>query len=212
MQFQWFDNGARPGRGKTQHTITLEAYLEPKIDLARPHWKRSVALIEASDFRAWADKALEAGRLTADQHQTYADAAELMQEVAERPDTLWAKCGRIEDKRSHTDYPGQFLFAWREIDGPMQCHVVLNGDTISCERFQHDKYARPGTGRRKAYGFFDPGRIYERQKAEAEALESGRSLREVLEERGLTRETCLGKPAVETETSPNGRPGPGLSS
>jgi hypothetical protein len=184
-QFQFFDNGPNPGKGKTQHTIKLEVHLTEDIDLYKPHWVRSVALIEAEDFKAWANKALEQGRLTADQHANYVGMADAMIERRSYPDTLWAKCGRIEDKRAHADHPGQFIVCWREVGGPMQCHVVLGSDAISCERFIHDQRSTPGTGRRKAFGFFDPQNLHGEKIAEQIALAEGRPLNEVRAERGL---------------------------
>ena len=170
MQFQFFDNGPKPGKGKTRHTMMLEAYLEPKIELCNPHWKRSVALIEPTDFRAWADRALAEGRLPPEQHSIYVQCSEVIADRARHPETEWAKLGRIEDKRAHADYPGQFIMAYRDKDGPMGCHVITETGTMSCERFIHDQRSKPGTGRRKAFGFYDPGKIYERQMAEAEAV------------------------------------------
>lgn len=187
MQFQFFDNGPTPGKGNTRHAIMLEAYLEAKIDLYKPHWKRTVALIEASDFQAWADRALVEERLTPEQHSIYRQASEAIADRTRQPETEWAKLGRIEDKRSHTDYPGQFIMAYQDKDGPIGCHVVTETGSMSCEQFFRDKRSKPGTGRRKAFGFYDPGQIYERQKAEAEALGSGRPLRDVMAERGLVK-------------------------
>ena len=187
MQFQFFDNGPTPGKGKTRHTVKLEVYLEGKINLSKPHWNRTVALIEADEFRAWADRALIDKRLTPEQHSTYAGYSDAIAERAKWPETAWAKLGRIEDKRAHADYPGQFIMAWRDKNGPMQCHVVVEDGTMSCERFIHDQLSTPGSGRRKAFGFYDPNRIYERQQAEAEALKSGRNLRDVLAERGFVK-------------------------
>src|SRR4051794_26257968 len=121
MQFHFFDNGPKPGKGKTRFTMMLEAYLEWKIDLYKPHWKRSVALIEPSDFRALADRAVAEGRLTPAQHSIYVLGYRAMEERARLPDTEWAKLGLIKHRGAGADYAGQFITAYRNKDGSMGC-------------------------------------------------------------------------------------------
>ena len=184
LQLQFFDNGPNPGKGKSQHAIKIEAYLEDKFDLHQPHWKRTVNLTSPKLFLKWASKALADGILTAEQHAVYAEAADVCSTMQKADDVEWAKCGRIEDKKSHTHYPGQFIFAWRFKQGPMKCHVVVGDDMMVCDTFIHDHFSLPGSGRRKAFGFYDPNRIYERKQEEE------RQLAEWRERNGITGEAA----------------------
>jgi hypothetical protein len=186
MQFQFFDNGPKPGSGNTQHTMMLEAYLEEEVNLRKPHWKRVVSLSEAADFCAWTDKALSAGQISATQHAEYASGLEVVAYQLEQEEVAWAKIGRIEDRRVRsTIYPGQFVIAWRTKAGPMECHVFTGDGMISCTCFIHDQHSRAGTGRRKAFGFYDPGNIHLHKIAEQKAIAERRTLIEVKRELGL---------------------------
>jgi hypothetical protein len=178
MQFQFFDNGLNHGRGRSQHTMALEVYCDGRLNLYRPYWKRAVQLLTPNLVRRWADKKLAAGEMTAEQHAEYAVVCDTCESLAQDPDMEFAKIGHIEDRRSKTRYIGQFIMVTREKAGPIQCHVALNGEVISAERFLHDQRSKPGTGRRKAFGWWDPSGLYdlakreEAMKAEATALEA----------------------------------------
>jgi len=166
MQFQYYDNGAKPGRGKVQHTVTLEAYCEGRLNLHKPYWVRTVQLIDPKKVMAWADQKLAECYLTAEQHAFYIQMQEVADSLAEGPDVEFAKMGHIEDRTTKIRYPAQFVLMVRERGGPMQCHVVINGDVISTETFIHDQHSVPGSGRRKAYAFYDPSDMYGAMKRE----------------------------------------------
>jgi hypothetical protein len=181
MQFQFFDNGENPGRGKSQHTMMLEVYCEGRLNLYRPYWKRVVQLISPKQVLTWAHEKLGEGYLTADQHTFYVQMHMVAERLTAEPDMAWVKMGHIEDRRSHVRYPAQFALVSRELSGPMQCHVVLNGSVISAERFLHDQRSEKGTGRRKAFGWYDPSGLYDLAKRE-EAMKAEAA---VSEARGL---------------------------
>ncbi|QDM19341.1 hypothetical protein FNL55_05530 [Tardiphaga sp. vice352] len=55
----------------------------------------------------------------------------------------------------------------------MGCHVINEKGTVSCERFIHDQRSQPGTGQREAFGFYDPGQIYNARRRKLGALSAG---------------------------------------
>jgi hypothetical protein len=166
VQFQFFDNGPNPGKGNSEYTIALEVYCEGRLDLYRPYWKRVVRLMSPKQVMEWADKKQGEGYLTAEQHAEYRSVFEACEVVAQDPDMAWVKMGCIEDRSARIRYPGQLLMVTREVTGPMQIHVVLNGEVISAERMLHDQRSTKGTGRRKAFGWWDPSNLYDIAKKE----------------------------------------------
>ena len=52
----------------------------------------------------------------------------------------------------------------RLADGRMQCHVATETRVLSCEQFIFDQQSEPDTRRPKAFGFYDPEKICERQQ------------------------------------------------
>src|SRR4051794_13122502 len=86
IQAQYFDNGLKPGSGKSQHTVTLEVYLEDKINLMRPNWKRSLNLTTPDKMRAWADKTLADGKIDAVDHDLYHQACAAADDRASDPE------------------------------------------------------------------------------------------------------------------------------
>lgn len=187
VQFQFFDNGPKPGSGKTQYQFKIEAYMTRRYDLYKPDWSRVVPLISGQSMIEWAATAVADGRIPAELQAGYEQAGEWAIQQSADPDVDFAMVGRIEDRRSHTTYPGHIMMVRREKSGPMTVVLmkVQEGEVIKCDRFIHDKYARPGAGRRKAFGFYDPLRLRENEKAEADAVASGRPIAEVKAERGL---------------------------
>src|SRR3954463_10924588 len=124
VQAQYFDNGPKPGSGKSQHTVTLEVYLEDKVDLLRPNWKRSVNLTTPDQMREWADEKHHEAKITAEDHAMYHETCEAADNHASDPEMQFALVGRIEDRRSHAIYPGQIVMLTRHMDGPTTCYIV----------------------------------------------------------------------------------------
>ncbi|KQT90358.1 hypothetical protein [Methylobacterium sp. Leaf466] len=160
MQFQFFDNDTSKTKGASQHTMMLEAYCEGRLNLFNPYWKRTVQLIDPKLVIKWADKKLVEGEMTPEIHETYKLTYETAQTIAENDQTEWVKMGHIGSKRENKRYIGQFVLVSRDKDGPMSCVVFIDGDVLAAGRFQHDLRAKPGTGRRKAYAFYDPTDMY----------------------------------------------------
>ncbi|AWN35419.1 hypothetical protein DK427_06495 [Methylobacterium radiodurans] len=165
MQFQFFENG-KVKQGQSQHTMMLEAYCEGRLNLFNPYWKRTVQLAESKLTYRWAQRKLEAGEMTAEQFAEYEAAHETCTAIAVCEDTEWVKVGRIGSKRENISYIGQFIIVRRQKAGPMECVVFLDGESFGPDRFQHDLRSKPGTGRRKAYAFYDPSGLYEAMKRE----------------------------------------------
>src|SRR3954463_3880582 len=101
MQFQFFDNGSKGGRGAVQHTMMLEAYCEDRLNLFNPYWKRTVQLAEPKLAIRWADKKLAEGEMTAEQHEVYSDAYEVTKALAADDEIDWVKMGHIGSKREN---------------------------------------------------------------------------------------------------------------
>ncbi|WP_238273303.1 hypothetical protein [Methylobacterium cerastii] len=146
--------------------MMLEAYCEGRLNLFKPYWKRTVALIEPKLVLKWADENLATGEMTASIHERYATLYAVANEIMADDDSEWSKMGHIGSKRENTRYIGQFVLVSRYKDGSMNCVVSIDGELLEAGRFQHDLRAKPGTGRRKAYAFYDPNGLYEAMKAE----------------------------------------------
>lgn len=165
MQFQFFDNG-KVKQGQSQHTMMLEAYCEGRLNLYKPYWKRTVQLADPKLTYRWAQRKLEAGEMSQEQFDVYETVYTSCVSIANSEDTEWVKLGRIGSKRENISYIGQFIMVVREKAGPMECVVFLDGDCLKPDRFQHDLRSKPGTGRRKAFAFYDPSSLYETMKRE----------------------------------------------
>jgi hypothetical protein len=190
VQFQFFDNGPNPGSGKTEHALKLEVYMEPTVNLYKPHWVRAVPLHAPGIVAKWADEKLADGKLTADTAAVYHGAAAWCANQMKNPDMEWAKIGRIGDnRRRDVIYPGQLVLMSREISGPMTTIILAqNGDEagmVQCERWVHDQHSTKGTGRRKAFGFYDPQKKYYWQKAIEESKYGDKSAKDIMGEWGM---------------------------
>ena len=166
MQFQFFDNGSKCGKGSIQHTMMLEAYCEGRLNLYSPYWKRTVQLIDPKLVLRWADRKLAEGEMSASIHDVYREAHDAAVGIAVEDDTEWVKMGHIGSKRENKRYIGQFILVSRDKDGSMRCLVCIDGELLEAGRFQHDLRAKSGTGRRKAYAFYDPNGAYEAMQRE----------------------------------------------
>src|SRR5215212_3004728 len=168
VQFQFFDNGQNPGRGRTQHVLSLEVYCEDKFVITKPFWKRSVALLDPAKILAWADEKTLEGAMDQTEHAYYkmifAACADLMQDE----DTEWVRAGYIEDRRAKVRYPGQTVIVWKRSSGPLNVILSVHGVALAPDAMVFDKKARPGSGRRLFYGLHDPSGLYFRTKEIAE--------------------------------------------
>jgi hypothetical protein len=184
IQFQLFDNGENPGKGRSQWVASLEVYGQGRLDLLDPYWKRAVSLIDPAKVMAWADKARDEGRMTDAIHQTYVDAQAIAAEFASSDVCDWVRMGHIGSKADHIYYEGQFILVMKQIDGPIGCVVFIDGEPLTTNSFLFDKKWRPGGSRRKFFGFYDPHGAYQAMKreramiAEADALAAARAMAE----------------------------------
>jgi hypothetical protein len=83
-------------------------------------------------------------------------------------DAQWAKIGFVEDRRAKVRYPGQALLVTRRESGPLAAYLFVGDDLVHTTTFLHDKLAKPGSGRRLFFGFYDPHSMY----AEAKRIEA----------------------------------------
>jgi hypothetical protein len=192
-QFQYFDNGEpkksdvdhvvnedgtiskkRAGAGRSRYTMNLEVYCEAKFNIYKPHWKRTVGLLDPEKVKKWSNEKLAEGKLTAEEHAFYAGLYDMTNnwfDNTENPD--WARIGYIEDRRSKVRYPGQAVLVTKVKDGPMDVFMFTEGLTnnpIVADRMQFDRRSRPGSGRRLFYGFYDPFNMYDLSKEMAQTV------------------------------------------
>jgi hypothetical protein len=167
VQFQYFDNGPNPGSGKSRYAMTVEVYMQDRLTLLRPDWKRSVALLDPDQVKSWADGQVESGKLSAGDHEFYEALYRISEGLIEQDDVEWVKIGYIEDRRAKIRYPGQALLLSREMTGKFTAYLFSSAEEyMETSSFQYDRNARPGSGRRLFYGFYDPAGMYAAMKAE----------------------------------------------
>jgi hypothetical protein len=170
IQFQLFDNGAKPGRGRSQHQIKMEVYCEGRLNLHKPYWWRVIPLLDQKVFMSWVNKAVADKRITQEQYEMYKLCHEAIVAEAARDDVEFAKLGHIGVKATNTYYPGQFIAAIKEKDGGLRVVVVNGQDAIEADSFLFDKLWVKGGPRRKFFGFYDPYNMYEAAKREKEQI------------------------------------------
>lgn len=166
IQAQLFDNGPKPGKGRSQHSIKLEVYCEGRLDLCKPYWSRVVQLIEPKLFMAWVDREHGTGTITDVQRETYESARETVETIAKGEGIEFAKMGHIGAARENKYYAGQFVTMVKESNGPLHLFVFLDGEMIEVTSFLYDKFWKPGGSRRKFFGFYDPCGMYAAMQAE----------------------------------------------
>jgi hypothetical protein len=139
-QFQLFDNGPTPGKGKSQHNLKIEIYTGGRLDLCRPYWVRTVPLIAPKKVMDWADEERAAGRMNEETHGFYVRTYEIATNYAQEDNIEYAKMGHIGAKsENNLRYAGQFVLMVKEKNGPIQCVVYADG-----EMFGTDVFLLPG--------------------------------------------------------------------
>lgn len=159
--FQFFDNGAKPGRGRSRHVIKMEIHCEGKLVLNRPYWKRSVSMLEPKLFFEWVDaQSFDDGVAG-----LYGSTRALMDSLALDDDTEWLKLGHVEDTRLRDRYPGQFVVAVKRKSGPLLCWLQHGDSQFAPEAMFYNKAWRPGSPARLFAGTYDPYGMYDKAKA-----------------------------------------------
>jgi hypothetical protein len=187
VQFQLHDNGPKPGSGRTQHTMKVEVYCEGRLNLYKPFWARSVGLTAPANILAWAEKAHEEGKVTAEMLELYQTAHDTAVGFMENEDAEWAKMGHIGSRRDgHAIYENQFLLVTKKKGGKIQCLMAIDGNALFTDSFLYDKQWRPGGKRRKFFGFYDPSKMYDamqREKGMQEEADRRAAMRGASEEK-----------------------------
>lgn len=166
MQIQLFDNGDKPGRGRSQHSLKLEAYCDGRLDLMRPYWSRVVQLIEPKTFMKWVDAQYAAGTITAEQYEHYDIAHQAVTMMAAEEGIEFAKMGHIGAARENRYYEGQFVTLIKNEGGGLTFDCFIDGEHFNTSSFLFDRAWRRGGTRRKFFGFYDPAKMYAAMKAE----------------------------------------------
>ena len=186
LQAQWFDNSARSERkkGESDFSLKLFAWTTLKPDLKNPDWFRVVQLIDPKAVLQWAEKKHKAGALTPEQFAYYQAVHDNAQDQAADADVEKVWLGHVGSPPGKTYFPGQFVFARLERDGTLKAIVFNNGKAITLDGFKRarkrGRYVKPGSP--KLTCLYDPSRLIAQQKAEAEALTTGRPLKEIIAE------------------------------
>ncbi|GJE73066.1 hypothetical protein [Methylorubrum podarium] len=166
MQIQLFDNGPKPGRGRSQHSIKIEAYCDGRLDLLRPYWSRVVQLIDPKRFMAWVNDQRASGTISDQQYEQYDLAHQAVTMAAAMEGIEFAKMGHIGSARENLYYDGQFVTVVKQQDGGLQFEAFIDGEHVSTSSFLFDRAWRRGGARRKFFGFYDPNGMYAAMKAE----------------------------------------------
>lgn len=162
IQFQFFDNGEKPGRGLSRHVVKLEVHCEARLVLNKPYWKRSVSMLEPKKFFEWVDAQV----FEADVAAVYGVAKECVTGWLADEDVEWVKLGHIEDTRLRDRYPGQFIGVMKLKSGPLRCWLHLGESLLPADAMFFNKAWRKGSKARLFAGTFDPHGMYEAMKAE----------------------------------------------
>jgi hypothetical protein len=162
IQFQFFDNGEKPGRGVSRHVVKLEVHCEARLVLNKPYWKRSVSMLEPKTFFDWVD----AQTFEADVASLYAGTKQFVDLQQADDDTEWLKLGHIEDTRLRDRYPGQFVVVVKMKSGPLQCWLQLGESSLPADAMFFNRAWRKGSKARLFAGTFDPHGAYMAMKRE----------------------------------------------
>lgn len=178
VQFQFFDNGEKPGKGKSRHVVKLEVHCEGRLNLAKPYWKRSVSMLDMEVFFSWV---MQQG-FPLDIMAIYEGAAAVISDYVDGEDTEWVKLGHVEDTRLRTRYPGQFVVCRKLKAGPLECWLQLGEHRLPAAAMFFNKGWRKGSKARLFAGTYDPCGEYDHTKriaaveAEAESRAAARRL------------------------------------
>lgn len=166
IQFQFFDNGQKPGRGKSRHVVKLEVYCEGRLNLRKPFWKRSVSMLEPKLFFEWIDgQTFEPGVKS-----IYENLHSLAIDQEADDEVEWVKLGHVEDTRLRARYPGQFVVCVKCKDGPLLSWVQAGDGQFPCEAMIFNQRWKRGSKERLFYGFYDPHGMYKRMIAEQQMI------------------------------------------
>lgn len=161
VQYQLYDNGPNPGRGKSQHRMTIEVYCDGRLDLHKPYWKRTTSLLEPPVFMGWVNKTFGAGGMTAEQYAVYKTASDLAVEAMNTGTFEFCKLGHIgSNEDGKTYYVGQFILVMKALGGGLGVMQYIGDDILEASSFLYDQTWFPGTKRRKFFGFYDPADMY----------------------------------------------------
>lgn len=166
MQVQLFDNGDKPGKGRSQHALKLEAYCEGRLDLYRPYWVRTVQLTSSKVFISWVERQRATGEISDEQYKRYDVARRATDILADDPDIEFAKLGHIGSARENIRYVEQFVSLVKTKGGGLTFILFIDGEEIDTSSFLFDQRWTPGSARRKFFGFYDPCGMYAAMKAE----------------------------------------------
>lgn len=162
IQFQFFDNGEKPGRGVSRHVVKLEVHCEARLVLNKPYWKRSVSMLEAKTFFEWVD----AQTFEPEVADVYGLAKQLVAIQQADEDVEWIKLGHVEDTRLRNRYPGQFVGVIKFKSGPLVCWLQLGGSPLQAHAMFFNKAWRKGSKARLFAGTYDPQGMYGAMKRE----------------------------------------------
>ena len=184
LQAQFFDNSASPPKqGQSQFALKLFAWTDGNIDFQQPHWWRVVQLLEPSKVLKWATGKRDAGEMTADQFAQYQLAYEAAARMIEEGSRAWM--GHIGSPPGKHYFVGQFVLARWEDEDTLRA-VVFNGDS----NILLDGFKKPRKRGRiakanapKLVALYDPNAALQRQDDIDEANRTGRTLKEVLDDR-----------------------------
>jgi len=165
MRLQFFDNGSKPGRGKSQHVLKVRAFLNDSkpINQKNPDWERCIQLIDAQKVIAWADGEQMQGKISGDVLRRYYDAARSCQDWMAEPDAEWAKMGHVASQPGTVYFHDQFVAVCRK-DSGLNATLYIDGATIEIEKF-YPNTAGSRTGAPKMHALYDPQGLIDKRRS-----------------------------------------------
>ena len=166
IRLQLFDNGTKPGKGRSQHVLKMRVYLDPTsaIDQTAPDWERCIQLIAPKKVVEWAGAEYHGGRVPEAVLERYAEAYAAGKSWSASADADWAKMGHISSQPGTQYYPGQFVCVRRTQDGELSASIYVDGSIIEFEKFH------PNTRANKSHApthhaLFDPHGLIDTRRA-----------------------------------------------
>lgn len=182
IQFQLFDNGSKPGRGKSQHVMKVEVYCEGRLVLEKPTWARAIPLIDPKKFMAWADREHAAGRIDQANFEGYQSLHEMASSAIEEGGFEFVKLGHVGSPDNGTTYiVGQYIIAMKRERGGLDVILQIDGEAFHTDSFFYNRGWRPGGRARKFQGMYDPHDMYGEAKREQGVIDSVIARRRAME-------------------------------
>lgn len=145
MRLFFFDNGPKPGKGKSQHVLKVRAYLVGKpepLDQSDYDWERCIQLIKPKKVIDWAKAEHAQGAISEEVFQRYVAAARSCNDWETQANALWVKMGHMASKPGTVYFHDQFVAVRCSLNGSLSATLYLDGDVVEIKKFHPNTAAR----------------------------------------------------------------------